>query len=217
MGIAKILLFLPALGCPGTPEEPDYPKLVLPGELPVTDGQSTYFWLTTDPPPTREWAGDFDYHLAGSKITIEPPQFNLSPSAPQQRIAVTAISDTDATNDRFPVYATIYGDLSWTFDVRCVDVDAQQVIASEWLVDLEPGGTATIDVRFTRPLTTSEAVSIQAQDVDIVSITPSTLQFDVANYSTPQTVTLRGNVTGITRIGLYSSYPSSGHVRVAVN
>ena len=193
-------------GCGGTPEQPDFPKLLLPGTVYVTEGQSSTFLLkVTNPPPTSELRGQIDSDVTGvGKVTVTPSEFDLSPTNYPEPITITALADSDAMDDQIGMGAAIYGDITHSFDVFIVDTDAQHVLPSTWYLTMHSADTATPSVRLTQPPVAPVTVTLQSSEPAVASVSPTTMVFGPGDYDVCQTATVTGARNGTTTIELFS-------------
>ena len=127
-----------------------------------------------------------------AKIQVDTPtiQFPLASWRDLQLIHVTALQDDDAVDDlaHIELYSPDAIGARFQLDIR--DDDVQAIVLSASAVDVNEGGSTTLDVHLAAqpisPLTVQVASLAPSQN----PIEPVTLVFDASSWKTAQTVTI---------------------------
>ena len=164
-------------------------------------------------------------------VTVSPATliFTTANWNTTQTVTVRAVPDDDADDETATLShrVTGYGDVTdgGTVTVRVNDTDIAGLTVSPRRLEVDEGDTATYTVKLdTRP---SDNVMVQtASDDPAVTVSPATLAFTTANWSTAQTVTVRAvpdddaddeTATLSHRVTGYGDVTDGGEVRISVN
>ncbi len=190
------------------PQDVYIPELNFPGEVTVTEGDSSTFVLSTADFSHGNAAGVFI--SKNPAVTATPSNFDLSPSTPSLMVTVTAAADSNSTNERAAMTVWISGSVgSPGMSIQVVDTDAQNVIADPWTLMLSPSTVGTFAVRMTQQPTSTVTVTLSnLSGAAIVTTMPSTLTFTPSNYNTPQICTVAASGIGQEAIMLTPNDPS---------
>lgn len=109
-----------------------------------------------------------------------------------QNILVQGVNDLNLIDGNATITLTATGLANATIDVTVVDDDRQAIVASVASIGVLEGATATVDLALAFAPQADVVVTLASSDPAAASVTPATLTFTVANYATPQTVTIAG-------------------------
>jgi hypothetical protein len=161
--------------------------------------------------------GDNDLTVsAGGTLTFTPSNWNTP-----QNVTVSAAEDADTTNGTRPITVASSGLTSVNVTATEADNDpGQAIVVSSTAVSVPENGTATFTVRLQSAPTANVTVTTTAGtgDTDLTVASGGSLTFTPANFSTPQTVTLRAATDADTTNGTRAfAVASSGLTTVTVN
>lgn len=194
------------MGACGGPDTTDVyvPELAFPPTLTITEGGSTTFVLSTSDFSHGDARGQFI--SMNPNVTTCPARFDLSPSAPSEAVTVTAAADSDATNEKEPLYVDIPGSVgSPAMQVLVLDTNAENVIADAWTITLSPSGAANVGVRLSQPPSATTMLNLRSSNSAIASVAPSSMSFGTSDYNIAQTFVVTANATGMASIDLAPS------------
>ena len=123
-----------------------------------------------------------------ASLTFSNANWNLP-----QTVTVTAVQDQDTANEVVALTVSSAGLTSRTVTANITDDDVQVIQTTVTAVAVAEGtSTATFGVRLGFNPLGSVSVSVTSSNGGSVTVSPTTLSFDAANYATNQTVTLTG-------------------------
>ncbi len=144
--------------------------------------------------------------VSPATLTFTPANFDLP-----QLVTVTGVDDPDAVNDTADVLLTSAGLPTVRIPILVTDDEIQQIVPGTTLFAVDEGVSGTIGVRLAVPPLVSRTVTVTGSAPGVATVTPATLTFTAANFSTPQNITITGvedddnNVDGQMQITLASA------------
>ena len=133
----------------------------------------------------------------GSGVTVSPAvlTFTTDNWSTAQTVTVTAAHDDDLANDMVTLTHTATGTGNDTPDVEevkvtVVDDDTAAITVSPTTLSVNEGATGTYTVKLAAQPSANVTVSVTGHNSSDVSVSPATLTFTSANWSTAQTVTV---------------------------
>ena len=160
----------------------------------VEGGQSVFTVRLAEAPTTEvsvsvEWvSGDADLTVeSGSRLTFTPANWNQL-----QRVTLAAALDADATPDRAAFTVSAQGLSPETVQAVSIDNNDARLELSTTALTLNEEETASFTVALSKRPSQSTTVMVArtAGDEDITVSSGATLTFTLANWSTPQSVTV---------------------------
>ncbi len=193
----------------GTNNDNDRATVFLsPDPLIVREGQSGNVSVTLSAQPTADVIVPLFVNPTGevvlnqSQLTFTPQNFNVP-----QKVRVTSLADGIPDGDQNVVLqagrtgnATISGDanfngLTATSAITSLDVVAVakvNISAPSTTIVSENGAAATMTVTLGAQPASNVTINVSSSDTTEGTVAPASLTFTPANFSTPQTVTVRG-------------------------
>ena len=124
--------------------------------------------------------------------TVEPAQLTFQPSnagMPQQ-VLVTAVHDDDGAGGFTTLSATAPGARGADVGVDILDNDDQQVLVSPRSLTIAEGQTGTVQLRLALRPGGDLGITLTPSQGDKLTLTPGTVRFTAASFSTPVPITL---------------------------
>ena len=169
--------------------------------LTVAEGGSGAYTVVLDVQPTSDVV--INVTKSGSDdVTVSPATLTFTPSNwdTAQTVTVRAAPDADAVDDTAAIaHAVVAARSANEFDavtiagvaVTVTDDDTAGATVSASSVTVAEGGSATYTVRLNTQPTSDVVIGVTSSDNTDVTVSPATLTFSSANWSTAQTVTVR--------------------------
>ena len=134
--------------------------------------------------------------LGSTRISLDRPEltFTAGNYATTQRVTVTPLSDNDLVTSTVPIaLSTQDAPVTVTVSVAVADADQQTLIATPASLNVDEGDQATFTVNL--GFAPAGTVTVTAATGSaLLGVTPGSLSFDAATWSTPRTVTLTAGV-----------------------
>jgi hypothetical protein len=170
--------------------EDDVLAISVTGPTSVNEGSTANISVVlTNQPPF-----DAEVSLASnttSSVTVPTTiTFTTSNWSTPQTVTLTAIEDANETSEVVTITAASTGALTATFNINTIDNDTRVAFGST--TSVTEGGTALLAITLSGNPGTNRTVTLVSSDTTSMTISPSTLNFTTANWSTAQNVTLRG-------------------------
>ena len=166
----------------------------------VTEGGSGSYTVRLNTQPTSNVV--IGVTASGSSdVTVSPATLTFTTSnwSTAKTVTVAAAQDADSVNDAASIaHAVVDVSSADEFDavtiagvaVTVTDDDDAGASVSETTVTVTEGGSATYTVRLNTQPTSDVVISVTASGSSDVTVSPATLTFTTANWSTAQTVTV---------------------------
>ena len=167
--------------------------------LTVAEGGSATYTVRLNTQPTSDVV--ITVSSGNTDVTASPATLTFTSSnwGTAQTVTVSAAQDADAVNDAASIaHAVVDASSADEFDavtiagvaVTVTDDDDAGAAVSETTVTVTEGGSATYTVRLNTQPTSDVVISVTASGSSDVTVSPATLTFTTANWSTAQTVTV---------------------------
>ena len=168
--------------------------------LEVAEGGSATYTVVLDAQPSGNVV--ISVTKSGSTdVTVSPATLTFSTAnwSTAQTVTVAAAQDADAVNDAASItHAVVAARSADEFDavtigsvaVTVTDDDTAGVTVSETTLTVTEGGSATYTVRLNTQPTSDVVINVTKSGSPDVTVSPATLTFSTANWSTAQTVTV---------------------------
>lgn len=183
------------------------PTLIPVPVLNVTEGGTTSFVLSTTPFASNEAVGVMIAALDPAVATMTPRYFSIPTSYPTSPLlAVYGVDDGSAAGDRTARIDAEFDDCgggdpgAWA-NIVVVDRQSQNVLASVWNLY---GSIGAFEVVLSQP--PASPVTVTVMPSAGLSVTPTSLVFDVTTYGVAQNVSVEGTAT----TGQINLMPDSG-------
>ena len=201
--------------------------VVSPTDLGVAEGGNGTFTVALSTQPTTAVTVTVSSGDTGA-ATVSPASlsFTTADYSTSQTVTVTGVQDDDAENESTTVGLSAsggdYGNVSSSVSVTVTDDDTQGLVLSATDLGVAEGGNGTFTVALSTQPTTAVTVTVSSGDTGAATVSPASLSFTTADYSTSQTVT----VTGVqdddaenesTTVGLSASGGDYGNVSSSVS
>ena len=169
--------------------------------LTVAEGGSATYTVRLNAQPTSDVV--ISVTKSGSPdVTVSPATLTFTPSnwSTAQTVRVSAAQDADAANDAASItHAVVDAGSADEYDaatiagvaVTVTDDDTAGATVSETTLTVSEGGSATYTVRLDAQPTSDVVISVTRTGSTDVTVSPATLTFTRANWSTAQTVRVR--------------------------
>ena len=166
--------------------------------LTVTEGGSATYTVRLNTQPTSDVV--ISVTKSGSPdVTVSPARLTFTPSnwSTAQTVTVRAAEDADAANDAASItHAVVAASSADEYDaatiagvaVTVTDDDTAGATVSETTLTVAEGGSATYTVKLNTQPTSDVVISVTRSGSPDVTVSPATLTFTTANWSTAQTV-----------------------------
>ena len=122
--------------------------------------------------------------------------FTAADYSASQTVTVTGVQDDDADNEDTSISLSAsggdYGNVSSSVSVEVTDDDTQGLVLSATDLGVAEGGNGTFTVALATQPTAAVTVTVSSGDTGAATVSPASLSFTTANYSTSQTVTVTG-------------------------
>ncbi|MCC7383110.1 MAG: hypothetical protein IT384_14830 [Deltaproteobacteria bacterium] len=127
-------------------------------------------------------------------VTVSPASFtfNAENFSTPQTVSATPVDDADTRDESVTVTLAATGLGETTATVVVEDDDAQALVVTSSSVTMAEGGSATFTVGLAHEPDADTEVSLSSANTGVATVAPATLSFSVANYATPQIVTVTG-------------------------
>ena len=166
--------------------------------LTVAEGGSTTYTVVLDAQPASDVV--ITVSSDNSDVTVSPATLTFSSSnwATAQTVRVSAAQDADAVSDTAAItHAVVAASSADEFDlvtvagvrVTVTDDDTAGATVSETTLSITEGGSATYTVVLDAQPASDVVITVSSDNTD-VTVSPATLTFSSANWSTAQTVTV---------------------------
>ena len=170
--------------------EDDVLAISVTGPTSINEGSTANISVVlTNQPPF-----DAEVSLASnttSSVTVPTTiTFTTANWSTPQTVTLTAIEDANETSEVVTITAASTGALTATFNINTIDNDTRVAFGST--TSVTEGGTALLAITLSGNPGTNRTVTLVSSDTTSMTISPSTLNFTTANWSTAQNVTLRG-------------------------
>ncbi|MEE2903460.1 MAG: myxococcus cysteine-rich repeat containing protein [Myxococcota bacterium] len=143
-----------------------------------------------------------------TSLTFTPQNF-----ASPQLVNIVGEQDLDATDESVSFSVTdSESSAAGSFSVSIQDDEVQTIVVDPTILAVTEGGSVTFSVRMRHSPTNPLVVGIASPLGSSISTTPSTLNFDASNYTTPQTVTVDAAEDANTVLDLFDLELSSPNV-----
>lgn len=127
-------------------------------------------------------------------VSVTPASLTFSPAnwSAAQTLSITGTEDIDVEDEQTTISLTAVGfpARSITVDVR--DTDVLTAVTSTGAVVLNEGSQAVFGVILSHRPSSNVTVSVSSSDAGAATVSPASIVFSQANWSTPQPVTIRG-------------------------
>ena len=166
--------------------------------LTVTEGGSATYTVRLNTQPTSDVvisvtkSGNTDVTVSPARLTFTPSNWSTA-----QTVTVRAAQDADAANDAAAIaHAVVAARSADEYDavtvagvaVTVTDDDTAGATVSETTLTVTEGGSATYTVRLNTQPTSDVVIGVTKSGSPDVTVSPATLTFTTANWSTAQTV-----------------------------
>ena len=169
--------------------------------LTVAEGGSATYTVKLDAQPASDVVINVT-KSGSSDVTVSPATLTFTTSnwSTAKTVTVSAAQDADAVNDAAAIAhdvdaarsANEYDNVTIAgVAVTVTDDDTAGVTVSETALTVAEGGSATYTVKLNAQPTSDVVISVTASGNTDVTVSPATLTFTTANWSTAQTVTVR--------------------------
>ncbi len=134
-------------------------------------------------------------------VSSDPAAASVSPAmltfttaswAAYQTVTVSGVADGDLSNETVTVSLTASDMPVVTVAGDVTDDDAQVVLVTPATLTVGEAGSGTLNVSLQYAPTGSVTVNVVSSAPTVATVSPATLTFTVANYATPQVVTVSG-------------------------
>lgn len=169
--------------------------IVYPTALNVVEGSTAVFSVRLAALPggnvtvsVAKAGGDADVNAtAGTSLTFTTANWNVL-----QTVTISAAEDADLANDTATFTVSSAGLPSYTVAVNAIDNDDARLVVSQASASLSEGATTTFSVSLASDPggTVNVTVTRTSGDTDITVQSGASLDFNSANFATPQVVTL---------------------------
>jgi hypothetical protein len=128
-----------------------------------------------------------------TSMTISPSTLNFTSANwnTAQNVTLRGVEDLNAIGETITISATASGLVNSSKSISVVDNDAMGITLTG-ATSVNEGGTATISVVLTNQPSPSLTVNFVSSDTNALTLSPSSLTFTNANYTTAQTITVTG-------------------------
>jgi hypothetical protein len=153
--------------------------------------------------------------------TVSPSQLNFTTAnwSVYQNLTIGGVSDVDLAAESVTITCTAPGATQVQFGVAVTDDDSQAVQSSSAALSVGEGAADTVDITLAYQPPSGTTVTCSSADTLAVSVSPGTLSFSPANWSTPQTINLGGVIDADTadeEVIVTCSAPGAQSVQITV-
>lgn len=167
---------------------------VQPATLTLQEGgAAATFTVALTAAPAAEFTVTISSGDTGA-VAVSPASltFNADNFSTPQTITVTPVDDADTRDESVTVTIAATGIGQTTVTVVVEDDDVQALVVAPDTVTMAEGGSATFTVALAYEPDAATEVTLTSANTGVATVAPATLSFTVANYATPQTVTVTG-------------------------
>ena len=188
--------------------------------VPVTEGGTATFGVKLSAQPGATVTVNIASNDNGA-VTVSPTQltFTTADWATNKPVTLTGVQDVDLRAESVAIDLTGTGLGGTSVTATVAEDDVQKIVTSKAAITVGETATTTVNVTLAFEPTAATTVTIGPANSAVASVTPTTLVFDAANYTTVQGFTIAGTddadaVDGTTTVSL--SAPSATGASVAV-
>lgn len=147
--------------------------------------------------------------------------FTSANYAMDQTVTVSGVEDLDVANEAVTISAASAGLATVTVTANVTDNDTQAIQVTPATLTVGEGASANVNVRLAFQPAGPVVVNVASVATGVATVSPATLTFDAANYSTTQAVSISGTedpdaANGSTTVNMTLSGATPGAVAVTV-